>query len=62
MTKAAAEKLPIDDRCKHGLTERTCAYCLGHAPSEYGASTGLAWIRSIGFTQRFLHSQNAYKE
>lgn len=62
MAKEAAEKLPIDDRCKHGLTPKTCAYCLGYAPSQYAASTGNAWIKQIGFTKRFMHSQSSYKE
>ena len=62
MAKEATERLPVDDRCKHGLTPRTCAYCLGHAPTKIAASVGLAWIGQTGFTKRFVHSQSAYKE
>lgn len=62
--EATAEKLPIDDRCKHGMIPRTCAYCLGYAPSKYGASVGLAWIHSTGFTQKSFEgsSPSSYYE
>lgn len=62
MSNKATVELRVDNRCKHGLTPKTCAYCLGHAPSQYGASTGMAWIRQVGYTQRFIQSKSAYNE
>lgn len=62
MANETVIELRVDGRCKHGLTPKTCAFCLGHAPSEYGASIGNAWIRQVGFTRRFNYSNFEYRE
>jgi hypothetical protein len=39
------EELAVDGRCKHGLTEQTCAYCQGMPITHYACSVGMAFIR-----------------
>lgn len=52
----------IDGRCIHGLTNKTCAFCLGYPPSNYAQSVGHSWIRTIGYTERFEEYPHMYKE
>lgn len=49
----------IDDRCLHGLTERTCSYCQGYPPSNYiSSSVGLGFIDSLPVD--VLHFKNPW--
>lgn len=44
-------------RCKHGLTEDTCSFCLGYGPSEIPQTGTPAWALGWAKDQDFNENE-----